>query len=121
MNMYAVLCIAFCGVYGIFMVVQGLANYRKTSGSTETFYNADRGVSTFMLVCSTAVSVFSGLAFYGWPSSSYKLGVGYISGMGAFCVGLEFCVCLLYTSCPRQWPGRPGCGSAGPARRTPGG
>ncbi len=92
MNTYALLCILACGAYGIFMVIQGLSNYRKTSGSVETFYNADRGVSTFMLVCSTAVSVFSGLAFYGWPSSSYKLGMGYISGMGAFCVGLEFAV-----------------------------
>ena len=92
MNMYAVFTLVLCGVYGVFMVIQGLANYRKTSGSTETFYNADRGVNTFMLVCSTAVSVFSGLAFYGWPSSSYKLGAGYISGMGAFCVGLEFAV-----------------------------
>ena len=84
MNMYAVFTLVLCGVYGVFMVIQGLANYRKTSGSTETFYNADRGVNTFMLVCSTAVSVFSGLAFYGWPSSSYKLGAGYISGMGDF-------------------------------------
>ena len=67
MNMYAVFTLVLCGVYGVFMVIQGLANYRKTSGSTETFYNADRGVNTFMLVCSTAVSVFSGLAFYGWP------------------------------------------------------
>lgn len=90
--MYAVVTIALCGAYGIFMIIQGLSNYRKTSGSTETFYNADRGVNTFMLVCSTAVSVFSGLAFYGWPSSSYKLGVGYVSGLGAFCVGLEFAV-----------------------------
>lgn len=92
MNMYAVLVLLLCGVYGVFMIVQGLANYRKTSGSTETFYNADRGVNTFMLVCSTAVSVFSGLAFYGWPSTSYRQGVGYIAGMGAFCVGLEFAV-----------------------------
>ena len=92
MNTYALFCILFCGAYGIFMVIQGLSNYRQTSGSVETFYNADRGVNTFMLVCSTAVSVFSGLAFYGWPSSSYKLGVGYISGMGAFCVGLEFAI-----------------------------
>ena len=92
MNMYAVFCLVCCGAYGSFMIIQGLANYRQISGSTETFYNADRGVSTFMLVCSTAVSVFSGLAFYGWPSSAYSMGVGYTAGMGAFCVGLEFAV-----------------------------
>lgn len=92
MNKYAIWVMIFCGLYSIFMVVQGLSNYKKTSGSQETFYNADRGVNTFMLVCSTAVSVFSGLAYYGWPSASYRLGMGYISGMGAFCVGLEFCV-----------------------------
>ena len=91
MNTYAAFNLVLCGIYGIFMIVQGLKSYKKVE-STETFYNADRGVNTFMLVCSTAVSVFSGLAFYGWPSSSYRQGAGYISGMGAFCVGLEFCV-----------------------------
>lgn len=82
--------LAVLAVYGIFMVGQGVSNFKKTSGSTETFYNADRGVNSFMLVCSTAVSVFSGLSYYGWPSSSYNLGIGYISGLGAFCTGLLF-------------------------------
>lgn len=90
MSTHAIFVLAFCGIYGIFMVYQGLSNYKKTSGSTETFYNADRGVNSFMLVCSTAVSVFSGLSYYGWPASSYKLGIGYITGLGAFCTGLLF-------------------------------
>ena len=92
MNPYAVMVLAFCGVYGVFMVVQGMSNFRKTSGSTETFLAADRGVNPFMLVCSTAVSVFSGLTYYGWPSSVYKQGVGYVTGLGAFCTGLLFCL-----------------------------
>lgn len=82
--------LAVLAAYGIFMIAQGMSNFKKTSGSSETFYNADRGVNSFMLVCSTAVSVFSGLSYYGWPSSSYKLGIGYISGLGAFCTGLLF-------------------------------
>ena len=90
MNTHAIFVLTFCGIYGIFMVYQGLSNYKKTSESTETFYNADRGVNSFMLVCSTAVSVFSGLSFYGWPASSYKLGIGYVTGLGAFCTGLLF-------------------------------
>jgi len=82
--------LAVLAVYGIFMIIQGMSGFKKTSGSTETFYNADRGVNSFMLVCSTAVSVFSGLSYYGWPSAAYKMGVGYISGLGAFCTGLLF-------------------------------
>lgn len=88
----AIVVLLLCGVYGIFMVLQGLSSFKATSGSTETFYAADRGVSTFMLVCSTAVSVFSGLSYYGWPASAYKQGIGYITGLAAFSVGFMFCV-----------------------------
>ena len=44
----AIVVLLLCGVYGIFMVLQGLSSFKATSGSTETFYAADRGVSTYV-------------------------------------------------------------------------
>ena len=47
--------------YVAFVTIQGFGNFKKTSGSSETFFSADRGISPVVLVFSTAVSVFSGL------------------------------------------------------------
>ena len=48
--------------YALFMVWHGFSNFRETSKSAESFFNADRGVTPFVLICTTAISVYSGLS-----------------------------------------------------------
>ncbi len=76
--------------YVVFMTCQGMLNYKKTSKSSEAFFSADRGINPFVLVCSTAISVFSGLTFYGFPSSTYRNGIGFFSATGSFVAALMF-------------------------------
>lgn len=78
--------------YALFMIIMGVKSYLSSKNTTENFYSADRGVNSFMLLCSTAISVFSGLTYYGYPASLYKDGIGFISGLGAFCAGPMFVI-----------------------------
>ena len=77
--------------YAAFMVFHGFSNFRATSKSAESFFNADRGVSSLVLVATTAISVFSGLTYYGYPSSIYRFGMGYFTGTGMAVCALCFC------------------------------
>lgn len=79
--------------YAAFMVFHGFSNFRQTSKSAESFFNADRGVGSFVLICTTAISVYSGLSYYGYPSSMYRFGIGYFAGTG--CAICAFLFCLL--------------------------
>ena len=64
--------------YAAFMVFHGFSNFKQTSKSAESFFNADRGVNSFVLVCTTAISVYSGLSYYGYPSGVYSLSLIHI-------------------------------------------
>ena len=79
-------------LYAAFMVFHGFSNFRQTSKSAESFFNADRGVSSFVLVCTTAISVYSGLSYYGYPSGVYSGGIGYLAAAGCAVSGLLFCL-----------------------------
>ncbi|MCI8645191.1 MAG: sodium:solute symporter family protein [Firmicutes bacterium] len=78
--------------YALFMVFHGFSNFKQTSKSAESFFNADRGVSPFVLICTTAISVYSGLSYYGYPSSIYKFGIGYFAGCGCAITAFMFCI-----------------------------
>lgn len=78
--------------YAAFMVFHGFSNFKQTSKSAESFFNADRGVSPFVLICTTAISVYSGLSYYGYPSSIYKFGIGYFAGCGCAITAFLFCI-----------------------------
>lgn len=78
--------------YALFMVCHGFSNFRATSKSSESFFNADRGVNSFVLVCTTAISVYSGLSYYGYPASTYANGIGYVAAAGCAVSGLLFCL-----------------------------
>lgn len=91
MSAYAWICVGIIA-YAIFMVVHGMSNFRSTSKSAESFFNADRGVSSFMLVCTTLISAYSGLSYYGYPAQSYSNGIGYLVSGGCAITALLFCV-----------------------------
>lgn len=78
--------------YAIFIVWHGFRSFKSTSESSEKFFTADRGLNPFVLLCTTSISVFSALAFYGAPAGIYKDGIGFYSNTGGMVAGLMFVV-----------------------------
>lgn len=79
-------------IYAGFMIIQGFSSFKETSKSSEAFFTADRGVNPFVLLATTAISVFSALAFYGVPAAIYREGIGYFSNTGGMIAGLLFVI-----------------------------
>ena len=77
-------------IYSGFVIYHGTRSFKKTSSSAEKFFTADRGINPFILMCTTAISVFSALAFYGVPAALYRDGIGYYSNTGGMIAGLMF-------------------------------
>ena len=78
--------------YAAFMTWHGMSSFKAVSGSSEEFYQAGKGVNPFVLLCTTAISVFSGLSYYGYPAAIYRDGIGFYSGTGGYVTGLLFVV-----------------------------
>ena len=78
--------------YAIFIVWHGFRSFKSTSESSEKFFTADRGLNPFVLLCTTSISVFSALAFYGAPSGIYKDGIGFYSNTGGMVAALMFVI-----------------------------
>ncbi|MDH2927735.1 sodium:solute symporter family protein [Lonepinella koalarum] len=78
------------GIYAIFIIAHGFGSFKSTSKDSESFFMAGRGVNPFVLLCTTAISVFSALAFYGVPASIYRDGIGFFSNTGGMIAGLMF-------------------------------
>lgn len=76
--------------YAVFIVWHGFRSFKSTSESSEKFFTADRGLNPFVLLCTTSISVFSALAFYGAPAGIYKDGIGFYSNTGGMVAGLMF-------------------------------
>lgn len=79
-------------LYSGFLIWHGFRSFKATSKSSEAFFTADRGVSPFVLLATTAISVFSALAFYGVPAAIYREGIGYFSNTGGMIAGLLFVI-----------------------------
>ncbi len=79
-------------IYSGFVIFHGTRSFKSTSDSAEKFFTADRGINPFILMCTTAISVFSALAFYGVPAALYRYGIGYYSNTGGMVAGLMFVV-----------------------------
>lgn len=79
-------------VYAVFIVWHGFRSFKSTSESSEKFFTADRGLNPFVLLCTTSISVFSALAFYGAPSGIYRDGIGFYSNTGGMVAGLMFVI-----------------------------
>lgn len=78
--------------YAVFIVWHGFRSFKSTSESSEKFFTADRGLNPFILLCTTSISVFSALAFYGAPAGIYKDGIGFYSNTGGMVAALMFVV-----------------------------
>lgn len=78
------------GAYIFVLLWDGIRRVFKNNNAEE-YYAAGRGVSNLALLATVAMSIFSGLSYYGYPSSIYKFGVGYLSGNGGYVTALMFC------------------------------
>ena len=77
-------------IYVVILLWDGIRRIFKNNDAEE-YYAAGRGVSSLSLLATVAMSIFSGLSYYGYPSSIYKFGVGYLSGNGGYVTTLIFC------------------------------
>lgn len=89
---YSVLITIGILIYSVFIVWHGFRSFKTTSTSSEKFFTADRGLNPFVLLCTTSISVFSALAFYGAPAGIYKNGIGFYSNTGGMVAGLMFVI-----------------------------
>ena len=85
-----ILWIVVFGVYIFILLWDGIRRIFKNNNA-EQYYAAGRGVSNLALLATVAMSIFSGLTYYGYPGSVYKEGVGYLSGTGGYITALMFC------------------------------
>ncbi|WP_408008424.1 sodium:solute symporter family protein [Pseudalkalibacillus sp. A8] len=79
-------------IYAGILVFHGFKSFKTTGKSSEAFFTADRGVNPLVLLATTAISVFSALAFYGVPAALYRDGIGFLSNTGGMIAGLLFVV-----------------------------
>lgn len=79
-------------IYSIFIVINGFRTFKHTGKNSEQFFTANRGLNPFILLCTTSISVFSALAFYGAPAGIYKDGIGFYSNTGGMVAGLMFVI-----------------------------
>lgn len=85
-----ILWIVVFGVYIFVLLWDGIRRLFKNNDA-EQYYAAGRGVGNLALLATVAMSIFSGLTYYGYPASIYKFGVGYLSGNGGYITALMFC------------------------------
>ena len=85
-----VLIVVGLAVYIVILLWDGIRRLFKNNDA-ETYYTANRGVGNLALLATVAMSIFSGLSIYGYPSSIYANGVGHLSGNGGYITALMFC------------------------------
>lgn len=83
-----IVVIGIC-VYAVFILGIGLV--KKTDG--KNFVNAGGGISSFTLVCSMLISIFSGLFFFGTPAAHFREGMGVLAGCGGCVAALMSGLC----------------------------
>lgn len=77
-------------IYIVVLLWDGIRRLFKNNDA-ETYYTANRGIGNLALLATVAMSIFSGLSYYGYPASIYKLGIGHLSGNGGYITALMFC------------------------------
>lgn len=86
----SVLIIVGLAIYIVILLWDGIRRLFKNNDA-ETYYTANRGVGNLALLATVAMSIFSGLSIYGYPSAIYANGVGHLSGNGGYVTALMFC------------------------------
>lgn len=83
-------------VYGTVLALISKVSIKKTKGQSSEFFVAGRSVGPIVLLGTLCLSIWSALAFYGWPAAAYRTGVGFFSGAtGTFFMGVMG-PCIMY-------------------------
>lgn len=78
-------------IYVVILLWDGIRRVFGGNKTAEEYYSANRGVGSLALLATVAMSIFSGLSYYGYPSSIYRFGIGFLSGNGGYITALMFC------------------------------
>ena len=82
--------------YGVILMIISKVGIKKTKGQSAEFFVAGRSVGPIVLLGTLLLSIWSALAFYGWPAAAYRTGVGfYSSATGTFFMGVMG-PCIMY-------------------------
>lgn len=80
-------------IYCIFICTEGMFQ-RKTTKTTEGLFSGNRGIGSFAMLCTLAMSMFSGLTYNGFPAAAYRTGIGYMSPVGG-AIGQSIIIVIL--------------------------
>ena len=87
--------IALLAYGGVLFVITKIS-IKKTQNQSSEFFVAGRSASPIVLLGTLCLSIWSALAFYGWPAAAYRTGVGFFSGAtGTFFMGVMG-PCIMY-------------------------
>jgi SSS family solute:Na+ symporter len=84
------------GVYVIGVIWLSEGAHRRAQATTEDYFVAGRSVPALMMIGTIALSIWSALAFYGWPGATYRAGIGYLAGAAGGCVMGVWAVLIMY-------------------------
>lgn len=93
MNTTNILMVIGLTIYCIFICTEGMFQ-RKTTKTTEGLYSSNRGIGSFAMLCTLAMSMFSGLTYNGFPAAAYRTGIGYMSPVGG-AIGQSIIIVIL--------------------------
>jgi SSS family solute:Na+ symporter len=79
-------------IYGGIITFLGLYAKKFELRTAEDYFIASRSIGGVVLAFTMALSVMSGLAYYGYPASMYREGIGIFAGTGGFIAGLMFAI-----------------------------
>ncbi|GHT00003.1 sodium:solute symporter [Synergistales bacterium] len=83
-------------IYALVLFVLSKRGAAKTQGKTSEFFVAGRSVSPIVLLATMCLTLWSAASFYGYPSASYRMGIGYFAySTGMFFMG-ALAPCILY-------------------------
>lgn len=68
-------------IYLLFITFEG-SFQRKSTKTTSGLFSANRGIGSLAMLCTLAMSMFSGLTYNGFPAAAYRTGIGYMAPVG---------------------------------------
>ena len=82
--------------YFLVVVLIGYFSRSKSGESAQSFFLADRGLGTFVLVVTIAATNFSAFTVFGASGAGYRDGFAFFPIMAFVATGFEHCVANMY-------------------------
>lgn len=82
--------------YGLLIAIFSNIAKKRSQETTTDFFVAGRSGSALTILGTTALSIWSALAFYGYGAGIYRAGLGYFSGVAGACVVGFYAPTIMY-------------------------